>query len=58
MKRLFYTFIFAITSVLSFSQVVSFDMSDTALSVEEIKAKTGKAVKLIYPTSMKSDVDE
>ena len=56
MKRLFYTFIFAITSVLSFSQVVSFDLSDTALSAEEVKAKTGKAVKLIYPTSMKSKI--
>ena len=56
MKRLFYTFIFAIAGILCFGQVVSFDLSDTALSAEEIKAKTGKAVKLIYPTSMKSKI--
>ncbi|MBR3565191.1 MAG: hypothetical protein IKN91_02530 [Paludibacteraceae bacterium] len=41
---------------MSFSQVVSFDLSDTALSAEEVKAKTGKAVKLIYPTSMKNKI--
>ena len=57
MKRFFYIFFFAMFSVMSFSLVVSFDLSDTALSAEEVKAKTGsKAVKLIYPTSMKSKI--
>ena len=57
MKRFFYIFFLAMLSVMSFSQVVSFDLSDTALSAEEVKARTGsKAVKLIYPTSMKSKI--
>ena len=57
MKRIIYIIFFSMLSVLSFSQVVSFDLSDTALSAEEVKARTGsKAVKLIYPTSMKSKI--
>ena len=56
MKRFFYIFFFAMLSAMGFSQVVSFDLSDTALSAEEVKAKTGKAVKLIYPTSMKNKI--